>query len=174
MGVHVYAYCRQVCVCMCIRYRLCVYVHKCARACVLILRAGAETPVFAPAAFPHQCLYWVGSRGKGRGPSSVQLRVLNEGSSVASAEDICRCRTQPTWPLGRRRTTYPGSWDSVETSSQAGHAPLPQEVLPGSDSVFDSVLLLDTLGGASVVKLKLGAVKAAAPSNFWHLGTAPH
>lgn len=82
---------------------MCVRAHMCARACVLILRAGAETPVFAPAAFPHQCLYCgVGSRGKGRGPSSVQLRVLNEGSSVASsAEDICRCL----------ELSQPGPWE---------------------------------------------------------------
>lgn len=44
-----------------------------------------------------------------------------------------------------------------------------QEVLPGPDSV----LLLGTLGGASVVMVGLGAVKAAAPSNFWHLGAVP-
>lgn len=78
---------------------------------------------------------------------------------------------QPTWPLGGRRTTYRGSWDSVETSSQAGP---PQEILRGPDSVLDSVLLLDTLGGASVVMVGLGAVKAVALSNFWHLGAAPH
>lgn len=129
--------------------------------------------MFAPAAFPHQCLYCgVGSRGKGRGPYSVQLRVLNEGSSVASsAEDICRC-LEPS---------QPGPWEGGLPTIGLGTAlkPLPkldppQEVLPGSDSVLDPVLLLDTLGGAPVMMVGLGAIKAASPSNFWHLGAAPH
>lgn len=142
----------------------------CARACVLILRAGAETPVFAPAAFPHQCLYCgVGSRGKGRGPSSVQLRVLNEGSSMASsAEDICRYL----------ELSQPGPWEggglpTVGLGTALKRLPRLdplQEVLPGPDTV----LLLSTLGGSSVVMVGLGVVKAAAPSNFWHLGAVPH
>nr|KAF6309686.1 hypothetical protein mPipKuh1_009136 [Pipistrellus kuhlii] len=171
MDVHVCAYCRQVCVCMCSRYRcVCVCVRTCVHVHVLILRAGAETPVFAPAAFPHQCLYCgVGSRGKGRGPSSVQLRVLNEGSSVAaSAEDICRCLelSQPgPWEGGGLPTVGLGT-----TLKRLPKLDPLQEVLPGPDSV----LLLGTLRGASVVMVGLGAVKAAAPSNFWHLGAVPH
>lgn len=119
-------------VCACAVDTGCVRAHMC--ACVLILRAGAETPVFAPAAFPHQYLYCgVGSRGKGRGPSSVQLRVLNEGSSVApSAEDICRCL----------ELSQPGPWEGGGLPTMGlGTAlkrlpkldPL-QEVLPGPDS----------------------------------------
>lgn len=79
---------------------------------------------------------------------------------------------QWTLPSGRRKRRRPaclGSQESIETSSRAGL----QEVLPGPDNVLGSVHLLDSLGGAPVVMVELGAIEAATPSSFWCLGAAP-
>ncbi|KAF6094961.1 hypothetical protein HJG60_012016 [Phyllostomus discolor] len=115
MGMHVCAcMCyRQVCVCahvdtvcVCVRARThaCTIgtgVH-CVHACVVIIRARAETPVFTPAAFSGQRLYCgVGSRGED--PPQPNSGCQTEGLGQLLGH-LCRgclqmSGSQPTLPF---------------------------------------------------------------------------
>lgn len=109
--------------------------------------------------------------GKGRGPSSVQLRVLNEGSSVASAEDICRC-LEPS---------QPGPWEGGGLPTVGlGTAlkPLPKLDPPGSSAwPRQRASFCAPLGYSRRCPSDdggIGGSQGSRPLQLRHLGAAPH